>query len=784
MKRQLSKLKQTVEQFLSHFEAATKNRAGHLYLSIFLVLFFLVVAIRNAWLCEDSYIIFRTVDNFINGYGLRWNAAERVQSYTSPLWMFVLTTLYFITDEIYYSVIFFSLAVSFLVVFLTVSRIAKSTWSKVLVATALVFSKAFVDFSTSGLENPLGHLLLVVFLLRYFSALEDPDRIDAKQVFYLSLVAALGTITRLDYGVIFFPPLAFVAFKSQLKFRSLLWIGAGFAPFVFWEIFSIIYYGFPFPNTAYAKLNTGVSASLLAEQGLYYLRSTLNWDPLTVFVLLCALVASFLSLKKEKMFIFLSLGIILHLLFIIKVGGDFMSGRFMTMIYLCSTAILARAFRDSKIPLAGLSVMAVMLGLATAQSPLISNASKKNKEHDRAGVADERGRYYDGFGLFRTARNRYFDRTTWAAKGIKERQLGEHVVQYGMIGVYGYYAGPKVHIVDHLALADPLLARLPAMLPGKWRIGHFKREVPKGYLESTGDEDNIEDPHLKEYWKKLKEITRGRIFSLNRFKTIWKMNTGQLDYLVEKYCIRNCFLANYNKLSIVKKPTGYVWDKKSHIMSSYGVGVMLKKSMRGEKPKEFEASLRGGETYDVVYYNGQEEIVRQRIEPPEASGRQVVHGVTIPKEARKNKYDQIRFKPAGKWGRYSLGYFRLLLKPDLRTFDQMKKAGADDKAKRGDYKFKGRVLDVQLNGVRHSKRISVRADHDDVYEVDLFKGNKKMGQLIVPDTNKKKGMFERSVAVPHQMARAGYDRLRFSPILGDRNCVIAHFDLHDPIPAQ
>ena len=30
-----------------------------------------------------------------------------------------------------------------------------------------------------------------------------------------------------------------------------------FLPFVAWEGFSLLYYGVPFPNTAYAKLNTG-----------------------------------------------------------------------------------------------------------------------------------------------------------------------------------------------------------------------------------------------------------------------------------------------------------------------------------------------------------------------------------------------------------------------------------------------------------------------------------------------------------------------------------------------
>jgi arabinofuranosyltransferase len=54
----------------------------------------LVFTTLRAWLCDDAYITFRTVDNFIHGYGLTWNVAERVQAYTHPLWMLLLSGVY------------------------------------------------------------------------------------------------------------------------------------------------------------------------------------------------------------------------------------------------------------------------------------------------------------------------------------------------------------------------------------------------------------------------------------------------------------------------------------------------------------------------------------------------------------------------------------------------------------------------------------------------------------------------------------------------------------------
>ncbi|MBN1250426.1 MAG: hypothetical protein JXC32_22370, partial [Anaerolineae bacterium] len=65
-----------------------------------LLLGFGALVVRNAWLSDDAYITFRTVDNFVHGYGLTWNVAERVQVYTHPLWMFLLSGVYAITREI------------------------------------------------------------------------------------------------------------------------------------------------------------------------------------------------------------------------------------------------------------------------------------------------------------------------------------------------------------------------------------------------------------------------------------------------------------------------------------------------------------------------------------------------------------------------------------------------------------------------------------------------------------------------------------------------------------
>jgi arabinofuranosyltransferase len=52
---------------------------------VVLLALFAVVLCRTAWVGDDAYITFRTVDNLVHGYGARWNVDERVQAYTHPL---------------------------------------------------------------------------------------------------------------------------------------------------------------------------------------------------------------------------------------------------------------------------------------------------------------------------------------------------------------------------------------------------------------------------------------------------------------------------------------------------------------------------------------------------------------------------------------------------------------------------------------------------------------------------------------------------------------------------
>ncbi len=512
---------------------------------VIFILAFIFVLLRNAWVSDDAYITFRTVENFLGGYGLTYNVAERVQTYTHPLWMFLLSGVYFIINrvfniyfwaELYYLSLAVSLVLSVATVSFLMNRIARSSLMAIMGVTTLLFSKAFVDYSTSGLENPLTHFILVLFLWVFFKEKE----ITHQTLFQLSLIAALGTLNRLDILLVFLPALIYAFWKVEKKRKGIYVAFLGFLPLILWEIFSLFYYGFLLPNTAYAKLNTGITMARSLRQGFYYYLNSISLDPITLLIIVLAIVMA-IMLKKKRQYPIV-LGIILYLLYTLRVGGDFMSGRFFAVPFLASLALLTLyKFSELKTYTAIFFVI-LLFGLTSPRSPLLSFANVEEAfgkivKIDEKGIADERIQYYSHTGLLLDRRGTVIPGSEYAGKAWKitsENALSVEVT--GALGVFGYVRGPDIYIIDVNALADPLLARLPTQDPITWRIGHFKRHRPDGYIATleTG-ENQIADENLALYYEKLAIITRGEIFDWERIVEIWNMNTGKYDTLLAAY---------------------------------------------------------------------------------------------------------------------------------------------------------------------------------------------------------------------------------------------------------
>jgi arabinofuranosyltransferase len=507
-----------------------------------LLFFYLLLIIRNSWISDDAMITFRVVENFLAGYGLGFNPFVRVQVFTHPLWMLVISFFYFLQrlvipsspNGLFHLTIFLSLLLSFGAVFLIVTRVSvDGTLSRILTILILSLSFGFVDYSTSGLENPLTHFLIVLFAINYLK--------DRHNLFVLSLISSMVMLNRIDAFIMLLPALAYAWFSSKeykLGFFQMLY---GFAPIILWELFSLFYFGFPFPNTAYAKLNTGISSGLLFLQGMDYLLNSINWDPIILFSIGFAGVG--LYLYRNTRLTFLYFGVLLYLGYVVKIGGDFMSGRFLTAPLLLSVVIISNHIKMKREILTAIGIV-LLLGVFSVRSPLqSSNMVLYSADYpigDNNGISDQRLYYFgnpqegqfNSFvenGFRDTLLGSEFAGEKWYFSGLKK------VILTGALGKPAYQRGPDFYFIDDFALSDPLLARLP-VLNKYWQIGHFHRDLPEGYYQTLETNENkIVDPDLALYYSKLSILTTGRLRTWERMVEIWKFNTGQYDYLIEKY---------------------------------------------------------------------------------------------------------------------------------------------------------------------------------------------------------------------------------------------------------
>ncbi len=636
----------------------TSRDVEHRWLLVIAGALFLVTVLRCAWVSDDAYITFRTADNFLHGYGLRYNVIERVQAYTHPLWLLVLSAVYAITREIYFTATILCVLFSLAAVVILAVKLAPSAWAGAVLLVLASLSKAFVDYSTSGLENPLTHLLLAVFIVLVL-------RDEGRRPVWLFLMAGLLGLNRLDALLIVLPALAYKARQLGLK-RTIPAAALGFSPLVVWELFSLLYYGFLFPNTAYAKLNTDLPRLEYFQQGLLYLLNSLSLDPVTLAVIAASLALVVLGRGPQRLA--LGLGMFLYLLYIIWIGGDFMTGRFLTPVFLCAIALLADATADVKYQGALLAVAGV-LSLSSATCPLLVAEDTGEQAPasliDRRGVADERRFYAPYSGLL--AARRYWRPMYTAAVQAGEHALrqGANVLVHNAIGAVGFFNGPELHVIDVMGLADPLLARLPAVRNNAWRIGHFKRAVPDGYSESVRDAlSRIRDPQLARFDDKLRIVTRGPVFSWERFKEIWALNTGAYADLID---VARYSFAGYTPVEPAQvsqpKREGTPWNATGNVpMRHEGIAVAWKES---QHPRFIEVSLASDNTYQLLLLRDGQELVRissQYFQAPSAD-QPVLHTQTlrVPARARDEGFDQIMIFPERLGNlRYSLGHLQLV----------------------------------------------------------------------------------------------------------------------------
>jgi arabinofuranosyltransferase len=500
--------------------------------------------IWTAWLADDAFITFRSMDNFVHGRGLGWNVGERVQAFTNPLWLFLLSVPYALTGELYWVAMLAGLIGTGVVAGMLV-RTASGAAVAALGVLLLAGSKAFLEYGTSGLENPLLHIVVLLAVGAYLTP-TDPERRAAR----VAWATSFAFLTRPD-ALVLTGVLCVAAWAESPTLRTLRRMIVGWSPAFAWEALSLVYFGSLVPNTAIAKLSGDLPRSEVLQQGLYYLENSMRWDPLTLTtVAVAALVCVPRPGRWRSRELLVVSAVLLHLVYLVRIGGDFMSGRFLTTPFVVAVALIVRA-RPGRAMLVTSAVVAVVLGVCSERSPWRSRPGPLEflEATEPTGITDERAVYYAFTGLVspgHPAWGKLVDGAPYPPAELARKKLaeGERVQVKSQIGMLGCLLGPEVHFVDVMGLADPLLARIPLTTPegdslyglernelGRfWRIGHLARNVPAGYIESLRtDENRMEHPALARYYGAIRSLTREPLWSRQRWRVLAAFHAGRYD---------------------------------------------------------------------------------------------------------------------------------------------------------------------------------------------------------------------------------------------------------------
>ena len=529
---------------------------------------FLFLMLRLAWVGDDALITMRAALNSSHGWGVGFNVTESVQAYTHPLWFVLWSLIGSITGEWILTIMLLGIVLSLLSVLLILMTL-KSVPAVLGGAMLLAFSNAFMEYTASGLENPLGWVFLGLLTLGLANAYKSGSAMGLKQGILLGLALAGLFLTRFDLVLLVFAMLLVTLWVQR---RNVKFLVSGFlaavVPAVIWFAWSWTSYHSLLPNTFYAKQNLEISFHEVIIQGFRYFWVSTDFDPITSAVVIVGSLV--LLLMGTTFFRAGVLGALLYLAYVIYIGGDFMAGRFLAAPFYLTVLLIALFFTANsswgaktqpvggershnnmlRVGLVSLAILGTLFVGGRAPIAVLTPTDLRWLDQDQANIYDTRSKFITlDKGLdqwlmtlreplqqptfssvaavnsvaplrdIRAAANAWpnFDpdlmrKAKWPNSDGSLNLLPTDVgVICGLLGANSILTGPTVHWIDTCALSDRFLAGIPYESDGyRWFVGHYVRGLPQGYAEavSEGDANLVVDPMEKDRLIKLWEQIR------------------------------------------------------------------------------------------------------------------------------------------------------------------------------------------------------------------------------------------------------------------------------------
>ena len=447
-----------------------------------LAVVFVVTAYTLRFTVDDAYIAMRYSRHFAEGNGLVYNLGERVEGYTSLLWVLVLAGSYALGFGMVTASHVIGIALSALTLIL-VYRMAASalppeaTLGRLFPVLFLATSWIYAGWATGGLETALFAFVSVLAVSHLQSRITAGCSISD----WLPLICLLLVLTRPE-GMLMAGVLGVAALVSDVRVgrRPLAtitrWLLVFVLPLVIFEMWRLRYYGEWLPNTFYVKVNKVEYVERgwpffvsFAKDSLFHV-----WGPV-------ALAAVFFRHLISTCVIVYSA---LYIAYTIWVGGDWMGYRFyqhlLPLLSLPLALVVARGVHELKThrptnirrALAVPVRSALLIACAIAMAVVVGATVYKTYGEGRATrlTMDELDNYEE--------MDTPEEWAVEAGQGIDAVLRPGEAASASFAGFTAVYTDHTV--VDSLGLTDKYVARLPAIRGGP---GHEKL-APTDYLVS------------------------------------------------------------------------------------------------------------------------------------------------------------------------------------------------------------------------------------------------------------------------------------------------------------
>ena len=434
---------------------------------IFIIAYYLYLCNKVGFIQDDTYITLQYAKHFADGNGLVFNIGQRVEGFTSLIWVLLLSFTYklgFNIESVSQVLSMTFGAVNLVMSYFIFYEIAANANNKktdaniikifaVLSVLITSLSGTYYYWSVSGMETSLFTMFFLITVYLYLKYYLN-NRLNIALpilIFITSLIRPEGNLLfALVIVHLFLSTLFETKFSIKQSLKKVFSKNRveGYVIFLVFfaliTLFRIIYFGYPLPNTFYAKTSFSIEQ---IKTGLDYFISFAS-DYLLYGVLLVAPL--YLIRYKEKFvsIAFSLLSVWVFIIYTIFVGGDVLKQYrffvpvlplinilFCLVFYFVSTT-LKDSERRTSLPMLLIIPLAAAGFLNIINSSTVESSAKKEKN--------------------------FVDMMKSNALWLKEQsRFSDHkiTVAASTIGALAYFS--DVNVLDMLGLTEPYIAHYP-----------------------------------------------------------------------------------------------------------------------------------------------------------------------------------------------------------------------------------------------------------------------------------------------------------------------------------